>query len=61
MNQPIFEYPFGNGQSVRYRRLASGTCYQADTPETVIALLENLRRNQRKIRLFYGNTQTGQS
>jgi hypothetical protein len=60
MNQPIFEHTFGNGQSVRYRRLPSGTCYHADTPETVIAVLENHRRNQRKIRLFYGNSQTGQ-
>ena len=61
MNQSFFEHSFTNGQSVRYRRMPSGTCYHADTPETVIAVLENHRRNQRKIRLFYGNTQTGQS
>ena len=46
MNQSFFEHSFSNGQSVRYRRLPSGTCYHADTPETVIAVLENHRRKR---------------
>lgn len=61
MTQQIFSHTFGNGHSVCYRRLASGTCYHADTPEPVIHILETLRKNQRKVRLYYGDTQTGQS
>jgi len=61
MNQHFFEHIFNNGHAARYRRLASGTCYHADTPEAVITILENYRQNQRKIRLYYGDTQTGKS
>ncbi len=61
MNQQLFEHNYGNGHVVRYRRLPSGTCYHADTPEPVIELLETVRLNQRKVRLFYGDSQTGQS
>ncbi len=61
MNQQIITHTFGNGQAIHYRRLASGTCYHADTPELVVEVLETVRKNQRKVRLFYGDTQTGQS
>ena len=61
MNQQSFQHHYGNGQCVHYRRLASGTCYHADTPEPVVEILETVRQNQRKVRLYYGNTQTGQS
>jgi hypothetical protein len=61
MNQQLFTHNFGNGHCVHYRRLPSGTCYHADTPDPVIDILETLRQNQRKVRLFYGDTQTGQS
>lgn len=61
MNPQSFQREYGNGQCVHYRRLASGTCYHADTPEPVVEVLETVRQNQRKVRLFYGNTQTGQS
>jgi hypothetical protein len=61
MHQEIFEHCFGNGQPVHYRRLASGTCYHADTSQRVIELLEALRQNGRKVRLYYGDVQTGQA
>ncbi len=60
-HQQTFEHDYGNGHCVHYRRLASGTCYHADTPEPVVEVLETVRLNQRKVRLYYGNTQTGQS
>jgi hypothetical protein len=50
MNPEIFEHRFSNGHSVHYRRLPSGTCYHADTPELVVELLEQLRQSRRKIR-----------
>lgn len=59
--QQSFEHNYGNGHCVHYRRLASGTCYHVETPEPVIEVLETVRQNQRKVRLYYGNTQTGQS
>ena len=61
MTQETFEHTYGNGQGVRYRRMVSGTCYHADTPETVIDLLEHLRQTQRKVRIFYGDFETGRS
>lgn len=61
MNHDCFEHTYGNGHIVRYRRLESGTCYHADTPETVIGLLEALRRSQRIVRVFLGDTETGRS
>jgi hypothetical protein len=61
MNPEIFEHRFGNGHSIHYRRLPSGTCFHAETPVPVIELLEQLRQSLRKIRLFYGDPATGQS
>ena len=61
MTQEIVEHTHGNGYTVCYRRVESGTCYHADTPETVVDLLETLRRSQRKVRIFYGDTETGRS
>jgi hypothetical protein len=56
-----FEQTFNTGHCIQYQRLPSGTCYHADTPEPVVELLEQLRHSRRKIRLYYGDTQTGQS
>jgi hypothetical protein len=61
MNSEIFTHDFANAHRVHYQRLPSGTCYHADTPDTVVDILEQLRQNQRRVRLFYGDTKTGQS
>lgn len=61
MQYPIIEHTFGNGQSVQYQRLPSGTCFHADTPLAVIEILEEVRGTRRQIRLYYGDTATGQS
>ena len=61
MNQENFSHTFGPNQVVHYRREESGTCYHADTPEPIIGILESFRLNRRKLRLFYGNSETGQS
>jgi hypothetical protein len=61
MNQEYFSHTFGPNQVVHYRRLPSGTCLNADTPDAVADILESYRMNQRRIRLFYGNLETGQS
>ena len=61
MNQEYFSHTFGSNQVVHYRRVSSGTCYHADTAEPIIGILESFRLNRRKLRLFYGNPETGQS
>lgn len=60
MQHPIIEQT-SHGNTVRYQRLPSGTCYHEDTPQDVIALLEEVQGTQRKIRLYYGDPATGQS
>lgn len=38
---------------------ANGTYYAAKTPEKVIQILEDARRNDTRIRVFYGDIETG--
>jgi hypothetical protein len=61
MNHTTFTHTYENGHVVQYRRMPSGTCYHAETPEKVIIVLERFRLNQRKVRLYFGDTQTGKS
>lgn len=61
MTEHLFEHTFSTGTVINYRRLPSGTCYHAQTPAAVFNLLETYRLNQRKLRLFYGNPETGKS
>ena len=48
-----------NGNTIRYVRLDSQTCYHETTPEAVRRVLENARVNRERIRVFYGDTDTG--
>jgi hypothetical protein len=57
----IVEQQLGNGNTLKYIRLPSGTCYHAETPKKVINLLEKLLKDRAEVRIFYGNTDTGQS
>ena len=41
-------------------RVANGTFYHEDTEWPIIELLENARRSGKRIRMFYGDTKTGQ-
>jgi hypothetical protein len=41
-------------------RIINGTYYHEDTPTAVIDVLERARRNGTRIRLSYGDTETGQ-
>jgi len=61
MNYTTFTHIYENGHVVHYRHMPSGTCYHAETPEKVIIVLERYRLNQRKVRLYFGDTQTGES
>lgn len=39
----------------------NGTTYREDTPQKVIEVLESVMINNQRIRVFYGNTETGRS
>lgn len=57
----LFEVECGNGHKVQYVRTRSGTCFHAKTPGKLRKLLERLRKDRTIVRVFYGDTQTGQS
>lgn len=42
----------------RYK-VANGTYYHEDTSDAVIRVLENARLNNRRVRIFYGDRETG--
>ena len=41
--------------------IINGTTYHDDTPQAVIAYLETARQRKTRIRVFYGDVQTGKS
>lgn len=40
-------------------KITNGTFYNVNTNDEVIRVLENSRMNNKRIRIFYGNTETG--
>lgn len=40
-------------------KIVNGTAYHENTPDTVIKILENSRNNKIRIRIFYGDTESG--
>lgn len=61
MKKELFESELSNGNVIKYARVSSGTCYHQETPDQVIRILEQLRNSGTEVRIFYGDTQTGQS
>ncbi len=50
----------GNGNEVTYKITDSGTAYHQETPDEVVSILEGARDYGRRVRLYYGDTKTGQ-
>lgn len=61
MKKELFESKLSNGNVIKYARLPSGTCYHQETPDQVIRLLEKLQNSGAEVKIYYGDTQTGQS
>jgi hypothetical protein len=61
MKKELFESKLSNGNIIKYARGTSGTCYHQETSDQVIRLLEKLQKTSAEVRIFYGDTQTGQS
>ena len=40
-------------------QVVNGTSYHEDTPQRVVNILENLRHNGSRLRIHYGDTDTG--
>ena len=54
---PIVAHTFGNG-AIRYRNV-EGTFFHAQTPYEVVLALRAAAHGSRRIRLFYGDPETG--
>ena len=48
-----------NGHSTTYKITDSGTAYHIDTPEKVVSVLETARINQTRVKIYYGDKETG--
>jgi hypothetical protein len=51
-------YRPGNGQTIHYRRVNS-IFFHAQTPDAVVQSLESARSRRQRVRLYYGDFQTG--
>lgn len=47
-----------NGNKITYK-IINGTAYHVETPDVVVKLLETYRRNGTRVRLFFGDAETG--
>lgn len=49
----------GNGKSTTYQVLDNGTAYHVETPENILNILERARINGTKLKLYFGDVNTG--
>lgn len=47
-----------SGKEISYK-IVNGTAYHVDTPDAAVAVLERFRSTNKRIRVFYGDTETG--
>ena len=59
MAKTIIREKLPNGNTISYQRLESHTCYHVETPEKVVNVLEKARLARTRIRIFFGDTETG--
>ena len=57
MNTTVTE-KLSNGNTIEYK-VINGTAYHNSTPQTIINILENARLTHKRIRIFYGDVETG--
>jgi len=50
----IFTIAGNNGHKIEYKRIDSGTCYHAETPEAVVNILEHCREHNIRVRVWFG-------
>ncbi len=48
-----------NGNTMHYKTTPDGTAYHKDTPDQVVEILERLRNNGTRVRLYLGDAKTG--
>jgi len=59
MDYTYTEGKLSNGNTIKYKVTPSGTAYHVDTPDSLVATLERLRNNRTRIRVYYGDRETG--
>jgi hypothetical protein len=53
------EEKLGNGNVIKYKISPMGTAYHKDTPDRLVNILENLRLSDTRIRIYFGDRDTG--
>lgn len=48
-----------NGNTIHYKITKDGTAYHRDTPDQLVELLERLRNNHTRVRVYLGDKETG--
>lgn len=51
-------YQPGNGHTIQYKKVAN-IYYHIETPDAVVWALEHARSSRQRVRIYYGDTQTG--
>ena len=59
MGKNIISVKYPSGHTTKYQRLDNGTCYHSKTDEQVVNVLEKARIARTRIRIFFGDTETG--
>lgn len=60
MNYNYFSQTLSNGNTIEYKEI-NGTAYHASTPDEVVTILENARRYGWRLRLWFGDVETGKA
>lgn len=59
MQKNLVSEKLSNGNTINYQ-IVNGTAYHEETCQEVINILENVRHNRSRIRVFFGDTITGE-
>lgn len=46
-------------RTLKYKQLLNGICYNSETPNNLIEVLEKLRESRTRIKVYYGDKKTG--
>jgi hypothetical protein len=60
MEYTYTEERLSNGNTIKYKITPDGTAYHQDTPDALVAILERLRENKTRVRIYLGDSKTGQ-
>lgn len=59
MKYEYVDEKLSNGNILHYKVTESGTAYDKNTPDDLVATIERLRNNRTRVRLYFGDSSTG--